>query len=65
MYETRDSFTRHLPEQFQGQAVSPVKVADGREVILLAGEEDHGCARAGSMRQAGNSRSSRDMRDRP
>ncbi|MER7926112.1 amidohydrolase family protein [Streptomyces sp. NPDC096057] len=34
MYEERDSFTRYLPKEFLGQAVAPVTLADGREVIL-------------------------------
>jgi len=38
MYETRDTFTRHLPEHYRGQAVTPVTLADGREV-MLAGDK--------------------------
>ena len=34
MYEERDSFTRYLPKEFLGQAVAPVTLPDGREVIL-------------------------------
>lgn len=34
MYETRDTFTRHLPERYRGQAVAPVTLADGRDIIL-------------------------------
>src|SRR3954467_14563778 len=34
MYETRDTFTRHLPEEFQKLAVTPVTLANGKEVIL-------------------------------
>ena len=34
MYEERDSFTRYLPKEYLGQAVAPVTLPDGREVIL-------------------------------
>jgi predicted TIM-barrel fold metal-dependent hydrolase len=37
MYETRDAFTRHLDPEFLGQAITTVKLANGKEVIL-AGE---------------------------
>jgi predicted TIM-barrel fold metal-dependent hydrolase len=33
-YETRDAFTRHLPERFREKAIIPVTNAAGREVIL-------------------------------
>src|SRR5436190_2046094 len=34
MYETRDAFTRHLDPEFLGQAITTVKLANGKEVIL-------------------------------
>lgn len=34
MYETRDTFTRHLPEEFLGRAITTTKLANGREVVL-------------------------------
>jgi predicted TIM-barrel fold metal-dependent hydrolase len=33
-YETRDAFTRHLPEAFREKAIVPVTIGSGREVIL-------------------------------
>jgi predicted TIM-barrel fold metal-dependent hydrolase len=33
-YETRDSFTRYLPERYRDRAVGPVRTAAGHEVIL-------------------------------
>lgn len=33
-YEPRDAFTRYLPKQWLGQAVAPVRMADGTERIL-------------------------------
>jgi len=33
-YETRDAFTRHLPRQWLGQAVAPVRMPDGTERIM-------------------------------
>jgi len=33
-YETRDAFTRYLPEQFRDRAIAPVIDAAGHEVIL-------------------------------
>ena len=35
-YETRDSFTRYLPEQWQQHAIAPVRLHDGTERILAA-----------------------------
>jgi predicted TIM-barrel fold metal-dependent hydrolase len=35
-YETRDSFTRHLPKQWQQYAIAPVRLHDGTERILAA-----------------------------
>ncbi|MFE5705394.1 amidohydrolase family protein [Rhodococcus koreensis] len=34
MYETEDTFTRHLPEEYMHMAVAPIKRPDGREVVL-------------------------------
>ncbi len=34
MYETRDTFTRHLPEKYLGQAITTTRLANGREVVL-------------------------------
>ncbi len=34
MYETRDTFTRHLPEEFLGRAITTTRLANGREVVL-------------------------------
>lgn len=33
-YETRDAFTRYLPEEFRDRAITTVRGADGVEVIL-------------------------------
>ena len=33
-YEPRDAFTRHMPKSRMGQAIAPVRLPDGREVIL-------------------------------
>ena len=33
-YETRDAFTRHLPEEWLEHAIAPVKMPDGTERIL-------------------------------
>lgn len=33
-YETRDAFTRYLPKAFHDRAITPVRSADGKEVIL-------------------------------
>ena len=33
-YETRDAFTRHLPEEYREKAIVPVTNAAGHEVIL-------------------------------
>jgi predicted TIM-barrel fold metal-dependent hydrolase len=33
-YEPRDAFTRYLPEEFKDRAITPVRLADGTEVIL-------------------------------
>ena len=33
-YETRDAFTRYLPKEFHDRAITPVRGADGKEVIL-------------------------------
>jgi predicted TIM-barrel fold metal-dependent hydrolase len=33
-YETRDAFTRFLPEAYQDRAISPIKNAAGHEVLL-------------------------------
>jgi hypothetical protein len=35
-YETRDSFTRHLPKRWQQYAIAPVRLHDGTERILAA-----------------------------
>ncbi len=35
-YETRDSFTRYLPEQWRQHAIAPVRLHDGTERILAA-----------------------------
>ncbi|HEV3381097.1 MAG TPA: amidohydrolase family protein, partial [Trebonia sp.] len=35
-YETRDSFTRYLPKQWQEHAIAPVRLHDGTERILAA-----------------------------
>ncbi len=35
-YETRDSFTRYLPKQWQQHAIAPVRLHDGTERILAA-----------------------------
>src|SRR4051812_27465322 len=34
MYETQDTFTRHLAPEFLGRAITPTKLANGKEVIL-------------------------------
>ena len=36
-YETRDAFTRYLPKEFMDRAITPVRNADGQEVILAGG----------------------------
>lgn len=58
MYETRDTFTRHLPADLHGKAIAPVTLADGREVILagdrlvVAIEPDFGEAyKPGSLKE--------------
>ena len=33
-YETRDAFTRYLPKELHDRAVTPVRNANGEEVIL-------------------------------
>ena len=33
-YEPRDAFTRYLPKEFHDRAITPVRAADGKEVIL-------------------------------
>jgi predicted TIM-barrel fold metal-dependent hydrolase len=33
-YETRDAFTRYLPEAFKNHAIRPVRLVDGAEAIL-------------------------------
>src|ERR1700736_2273500 len=33
-YETRDAFTRYLPEAYKDRTIAPVRTIDGREVIL-------------------------------
>src|SRR6266446_2300881 len=35
-YETRDSFTRHLPRQWMPYAIAPVRAHDGTERILAS-----------------------------
>src|SRR5580693_6814536 len=35
-YETRDSFTRYLPEKWRPYAIAPVRLHDGTERILAA-----------------------------
>ncbi len=35
-YETRDSFTRYLPKEWQQHAIAPVRLQDGTERILAA-----------------------------
>src|SRR5579871_6422178 len=35
-YETRDSFTRYLPKQWQPYAIAPVRLQDGTERVLAA-----------------------------
>src|SRR5260370_5655582 len=35
-YETRDSFTRYLPKEWQPYAIAPVRLQDGTERILAA-----------------------------
>jgi predicted TIM-barrel fold metal-dependent hydrolase len=34
VYETRDAFTRYLPEAYHDRALSPVRLANGKEAIL-------------------------------
>ena len=36
-YETRDAFTRYLPKEFLDRAITPVRNAEGQEVILAGG----------------------------
>ena len=35
-YETRDSFTRYLPDRWRQYAIAPVRLQDGTERILAA-----------------------------
>jgi predicted TIM-barrel fold metal-dependent hydrolase len=36
-YETRDAFTRYLPEDYLDRAITPIRNAAGQEVVLAAG----------------------------
>ena len=46
-YETRDAFTRFLPEAYHDRAIAPIKNATGHEVLLAGSPDRHVQQRAG------------------
>ncbi|OBG87337.1 hypothetical protein A5698_26575 [Mycobacterium sp. E136] len=50
-YETRDAFTRYLPEEFKDRAITTVRGADGVEVILAGHRAAPSCENAYSLFQ--------------